>query len=115
MDLNRSEKQEKSMIYKLVVSKEAAEDIEDIVYYIVSELSNPSAAADFLDDVEKSYHNIVEKPAMYSLCNDYRLRNGGYRKIVIKNYLILYRINEEKKTVIIIRVVYGGRNYSNLI
>ncbi len=103
------------MIYKLVVSKEAAEDIEDIVYYIVSELNNPSAAAAFLDDVEKSYHNIVEKPAMYSLCNDYRLRNGGYRKIVIKNYLILYRINEENKTAIIVRVVYGGRNYSKLI
>ncbi len=62
------------MIYKLVVSKEADEDIEDIVLFIVSELNNPSAASAFLDDVEKSYNNIVEKPAMYSLCNDYRLR-----------------------------------------
>jgi toxin ParE1/3/4 len=103
------------MIYKLVVSKEADEDIEDIVLYIVSELNNPSAASAFLDDVEKSYNNIVEKPAMYSLCNDYRLRNGGYRKIVIKNYLILYRINEDDKMVIVVRVVYGGRNYSELI
>ena len=103
------------MIYKLIVSKEADEDIADIVFYIVSELNNPGAASAFLDDVEKSYHNIVEKPAMYSLCNDYRLRNGGYRKIVIKNYLILYRINEENKTVIVVRVVYGGRNYSELI
>ena len=103
------------MIYKLLVSKEADEDIEDIVLYIVSELHNPSAASAFLDDVEKSYHNMVENPAMYSLCNDYRLSNGGYRKIVIKNYLILYRINEENKTVIVVRVVYGGRNSSDLI
>jgi toxin ParE1/3/4 len=83
------------MIFKLVVSKEATEDIEDIVLYILSELNNPSAASAFLDDVEKSYQNIIKKPAMYGLCNDYKLRNGGYRKIVIKNYLILYRINEE--------------------
>ncbi len=103
------------MTYKIVISKEAAEDIDDIVFYMVSELSNPSAAKAFLDDVEKSYHNIIEKPAMYGLCNDYRLRNDGYRKIVIKNYLILYRINEDDKTVIIVRVVYGGRNYSELI
>ncbi len=103
------------MTYKIVVSKKAAEDIEDIVYYIVSELSNPGAAKAFLDDIEKSYNNIIEKPAIYSLCNDYRLRNDGYRKIVIKNYLILYRINEDGKTVIIVRVVYGFRNYAELI
>lgn len=103
------------MIYKLVVSKEADKDIEDIFLYIASELNNPRAASAFLDDVEKSYHNLVDKPAMYSLCNDYRLHNGGYRKIVIKNYLILYRINEEAGTVIVVRVVYGGRNYSDFL
>lgn len=103
------------MIYKIVVSKEADKDIEDIVLYIASELHNPSAAKAFLDDIETSYHNIVEKPAMYSLCNDYRLHNSGYRKIVIKNYLILFRINEEDGTVIVVRVVYGGRNYSDLL
>jgi len=35
------------MIFKLVVSKEATEDIEDIVLYILSELNNPSAASVF--------------------------------------------------------------------
>ncbi len=103
------------MIFKLVVSKEATEDIEDIVLYILSELNNPSATSAFLDDVEKSYQNIIKKPWMYSLCNDYKLRNGGYRKIVIKNYLILYRINEEAEIIFVVRVVYGGRNYSELI
>ena len=103
------------MIYKLVVSKEAVEDIEDIVRYIISELKNPGAASAFLDDVEKSYNIIIEKPLMYSLCHDLKLRNGGYRKIVIKNYLILYRVNEENETVIVVRVVYGGRNYTELI
>ncbi len=103
------------MIYKLVVSKEATEDIEDIVLYILSELNNLSAASAFLDDIETSYQNIIEKPSMYSLCNDYKLRNGGYRKIVIKNYLILYRINKEDETVYVVRVVYGGRNHSELI
>jgi toxin ParE1/3/4 len=103
------------MTYRLVVSKEIAEDIEDIVLYIASKLNNPSAASAFLDTVQKGYSNVVENPAMYSLCNDDRLCNGRYRKIVIKNYLMLYRINEYDKTVIVVRVVYGGRNYSELI
>ncbi len=80
-----------------------------------SKLNNPEAAAGFLDDLEKRYHNILENPSMYSLCNDSRLCKGGYWKIVIKNYLILYRIKQEKKTVIVVRVVYGGRIYTDLI
>jgi hypothetical protein len=34
---------------------------------------------------------------MYSFCNDARLKKEGYRKIIIKNYLILYRIDDEKR------------------
>jgi len=33
------------MAYKLVVSKEALKDIDDIVYYIAVELANPTAAS----------------------------------------------------------------------
>lgn len=55
------------MDYKLVVSKEAHKDIDDIVHYIAIELVNPTAAANFLDDVERSYFEVVNNPRMYSL------------------------------------------------
>ncbi len=78
------------MVYKLITSKEACKDIDDIVHYIAIELVNPAAAAGFLKDVEKSYHTVINNPRMYSLCQDARLGRKGYRKIVIKNYLILF-------------------------
>ncbi|WP_363319128.1 type II toxin-antitoxin system RelE/ParE family toxin [Desulfosporosinus sp.] len=37
------------------------------------------------------------------------------RKIVIKNYLILYRIDDEAQAVFIVRLLYSGRNYAELI
>lgn len=103
------------MAYKLIVSKEAQKDIDDIVHYIAVELVNPAAAAGFLDDLEKSYHAVVNNPRMYSLCIDTRLSRDGYRKIVIKNYLILYRIDDEAKAVFVVRIIYSGRNYAELI
>ncbi len=103
------------MAYKLVVSKEAHKDIDDIVHYIAVELVNPTAAASFLDDVEKSYFEVINNPHMYSLCQDARLSREGYRKIVLKNYLILYRIDDEEKVVFIVRIIYGGRNYVEFI
>ena len=103
------------MGYKLIISRDAHDDINEISGYIVGELKSPQAAARFLDDVEASYRRIVDNPHIYSLCNDNRLLRMGYRKIVIKNYLILYRIDETGKTVYIVRVVYGGRNYAEML
>ena len=103
------------MSYKLTVSRNAHNDIDEIVGYISGELKNPQAAASFIDNVDKHYTLVAENPHMYSLCNDERLERMGYHKIVIKNYLILYRINEENKTVYIVRIVYGGHNYPDLL
>ena len=103
------------MVYNIVVSKEAHKDMDDIVHYIAIELVNPAAAAGFLEDVEKNYHTVINNPSMYSLCQDAKLSREGYRKIVIKNYLILYRIDDETQTVFIVRIIYGGRNYTELI
>ena len=103
------------MIYKLIVSQEAHSDIDDIVHYIFSELQNKNAAINFLNDVEKSYKNIIQNPFMYNLCNDDKLRYQGYRKIPIKNYIILYIVDGVSETVSIMRIIYGGRNYTELI
>jgi len=103
------------MVYKLIISKDVHSDIDGIVNYMVDKLKSAVAAAGFLDDVEKSYRNIVVNPLMYGFCNDDRLRNQGYRKIPIKNYIILYSVDEEAKIVTVIRIFYGGRNYSELV
>ncbi|MCL2049809.1 MAG: type II toxin-antitoxin system RelE/ParE family toxin [Defluviitaleaceae bacterium] len=83
------------MVYRLIVSRDAHLDIDGIVEYIAIKLCNAAAAIGFLDDVEKSYRNIVQNPFMYSYCNDDKLRNQGYRKIPIKNYIILYLVDEK--------------------
>ena len=102
------------MGYKLLVSKNAHRDIDEIAGYIAHELKNEQAAVGFLDDVNDSYCGVLENPLMYGLCSDKRLQREGYRKIVINNYLVIYRVEEDRKTVFIVRVVYGARNYANL-
>jgi len=103
------------MAYKLIVSADAHRDIDDITRYIAHEICNLPAAISFLDDVEKSYRFIVENPYMYGLCADKRLQKEGYRKVPIKNYLVIYRVDEEKKRVSVVRVIYGRRDYAKLL
>ena len=58
------------MVYKLIISKEAHKDTDDIVNYIAIELDNITAAISFVDDVESSYKSVVNNPRMYAICDD---------------------------------------------
>lgn len=103
------------MIYKLVVSKPAEKDLADILQYISKDLSAPKAASDFLDEVLKCYDNVSANPLMYALCDNDRLKNKKYRKAIIKNYIMFYRVDETSDTVYIMRFIYGRRDYINLL
>ena len=103
------------MAFSLSIAQEAHDDTDAIVGYMVSELKNPVAASGFLDDVSNGYKTIKANPYLYSVCSDAWLAAMGVRKVVIKNYLILYRVDENRQTVFVLRIVYGGRNYVDMI
>jgi len=102
-------------MYKLVVSELAHRDLDDIISYIAEELANPDAARDFIKEVIACYRNLKANPLMYEKCRDNRLKAEGYRKALIKSYVAVYKVNEEIKTVTILRFFYSARDYVKLI
>lgn len=103
------------MDYKVESTPLANQDLDEILNYMVKELDNPSAAADFLDEVGLRYENLAKMPQMYERCHDMRLKTLGYRRVTIKNYVMIYKIAESLKTVFILRFFYGGRDYEKLL
>ena len=103
------------MGYKVVETEQAVQDLDGILEYIVNALSNPSAAAAFANEVEKCYENLERMPLMYEQCRDSRLHALGYRKAVIKNDILIYRVAEKEKTVYILRFFYCRQNYVELV
>ena len=102
-------------MYRLIITELAQQDLDDIVYYITYNLANPAAAGSFLDEVEKCYGHLKRNPLIYAKSNDKRLEKEGYRKALIKNYILIFKINEEQKTVIVYRFFYGPRDYIKLL
>ena len=98
-------------MYKLVVTKLAADDLDGIVRYITIKLANPAAATVFLDKVEKCYQTLQETPLIYAECLAPRLKRKSYRKVMIGNFLLIYRVDAEAGTVVILRFFYGRQNY----
>ena len=72
------------MAYKVEVAPLANKDLEEILDYILRELSNPSDAADLLDGIGSCYSNLEKMPEMYERCRDTRLKAMGYRRITVK-------------------------------
>ena len=51
----------------------------------------------------------------YPLVRDDRLASMGYRPLVIKNYIAFYVTNEKEKTVDVDRILYGRRDWANIL
>ena len=103
------------MMYEINISELAHHDLDRIVSYLAANLSSPIAAANFLEEIEKCYENLKHNPYMYAKCQNMRLEKEGYRKIPIKNYILVYKINEKTKTASILRFFYGAQDYLELI
>lgn len=96
-------------IYKIKITKQAREQMTEIVDYISYELFAPEAANNLLEKMEKSILTLAEFPERYQLIDEEPWRHEGIRKIVVSNFLMYFWINESEKIVQIIAVIYSRR------
>lgn len=101
--------------YQYRLSQKAADDLDGIVSYIASELSNPQAAADFLGRLEKVIDEIRSFPESGAPVNNEFLSNTKLRKKSVGSYLLYYLSVPETETVYIVRIVYGKRNMEEIL
>lgn len=103
------------MKYSLVVTEDAQSELEKIADYISESLCNPIAAVNFLDKVKSYYTTLSENPLIYQVCENIGSGDKEYRKVVINNYLLIYRVDESTKTVYVLHFFYGRRDYFDIV
>jgi len=99
----------------VIISDVAEMDIVDTGLYISEELSAPDAADNLLDEIDQQILSLEQMPKRFALVSDERLAQQGIRLIPVRNYLILYFVEDYSKTVTIARVLYGKRNWLHLL
>lgn len=101
--------------YKIEFSDESKNDLFNITNYIKNKLNEPNIAKKLSHRIKKQIFTLAEFPKIYSVIGDSFLRKIELRKIVVDNYIILYQIIDESKKVRIIRIMYGRRNWIEII
>jgi plasmid stabilization system protein ParE len=102
-------------MYSVHITDIAEEEILTTVKYIADVLRAPMAANNLLDEIEK-YENILETtPNIFSFVPDKYLRAKGIKYVMVKNYMMFYTVNEDEKTVDVIRFLYGHRDWKRTL
>lgn len=92
-----------------LLTEEAKNDLIEIGDYI--SLDNPTAAINMMIKFKEIFENLVLTPKLGHKRKD--LTNKNVRFWSLKNYLIIYQINED--TIIILRILSGYRDIATLL
>jgi len=101
--------------YRLEYLPAALRDMTEIVKYIGEELLNPSAAEKLIEDMIAAADKLRDFPYANAVHPVSKPLKYEYRKLIVKNYIMFYRVDENEKTVVITRVVYMRRDYGKLL
>ena len=89
----------------------AVDDLVSIFDWIAND--SPANAVAFLERLDRRIGNLKTHPFLGYMPRDEKLKNSGYRILVINSYLVFYMIRG--KTVEIHRVVHGSRDLDDII
>lgn len=92
--------------YEIKLLPKAYRDLDNIYGYIAKSLMAPEIAENMVCKIENTIFSLEDFPYRGSERKIGAYANKGYRQLFIKNFTIVYRIEESKKYVVIVTVKY---------
>jgi len=89
----------------------AVDDLISIFDWIAGD--SPANAAAFIEKLDQRIGSLKIHPFLGRIPRDDKLRNSGYRVLVIDSYLVFYIVRG--KTVEVHRVVHGSRSLEDML
>ncbi len=101
--------------FALFIYPKAEKDMEIIFDYISKELSAPDAVINLINKFYISLENVRNFPSSCPITSNSALKDKNIRKLCVDNYIIFYKINEIKKQIEVVRVLYGMSNWVGIL
>ncbi len=99
--------------YNIEYSKESKQDLIDIKQYIKYHLQEPLIAQKLISKIKTEIDSLKDNPELYSIIDDDVIKRLEIRKLIVDNYIVFYRI--KNNNIQIVRIMYGRRNWINLL
>ncbi len=99
--------------YNIEYSKESKQDLIGIKQYIKYNLQEPEIAQKLISKIRNEINNLKYDPEIYAIIDDDLIKKLEIRKLIVDNYIVFYRIKNDN--IEVVRVMYGKRNWINLL
>jgi plasmid stabilization system protein ParE len=102
-------------MFKLIFSEKINNDIVSALNYIKNVLKAPMAAENHFEELKKKYKKLKGNPYIRPLVQNKYLATKGIRFIMVKKYMLIYKINEEDQTILLYRFMYCRRDWITIL
>ena len=100
------------MSFSILYTEQAKRDVRNIYEYIAFSLCEPETAAGMYRRIIDTINSLDNMPERCPLYRDEPWHSRGLREMIVKNYIALYLVDKENRTVTVVRVLYGRRDIS---
>lgn len=97
--------------YIVKLMQRAKSDLDNIYNHIADDFKEIGIAEKMADALEEAILDLNEMPYRGSIRRTGAFSNRGYRQLFVKNFTIVYRIDEAQKMVIVVTVRYTPSSF----
>jgi len=115
--------------YSYQFTKSAKNDLEQILHYIKIDLGNPTAAFSFINKFQdptaafsfiNKFQEAISNIQLFpnscpKVINKFLSESIIIRKKLISNYVLYYSVNDNLKSIIILRIVFSHRDIDSIL
>ena len=101
--------------YKVELSIQAKEDYKSIISYIKYNLLESNIAEGYAELIKNEINTLKYNPERFAIIDYDIIKQYKIRKLIVKKYIVFYRINQDKKIVNIERILYSTTEWKNKI
>ena len=99
--------------YNIEYSKESKQDLIGIKQYIKYNLQEPEIAQKLITKIRTQIDSLKYSPEIYAIIDEDIIKKLEIRKLIVDNYIVFFRIKND--SIQIVRIMYGRRNWINLL
>ena len=101
--------------YQIEIDALAQADLDSIYQYICWASADKDLAGVFTARIKNALKSIAFMPKAFPRILDDALYAVGYRKLVFGDYIVPFIINDDTKTVNVMRVLHGKMDYQRFL
>ncbi|MBS3969460.1 MAG: type II toxin-antitoxin system RelE/ParE family toxin [Clostridia bacterium] len=101
--------------YKVLLSHPATDDLQATSRYIAEELKDPATAKKLVAKIREAVMSLSDLPTRHALVSNERFAALGIRKLPVENLIVFYVISDKDMAVKVVRILYGRRDWEQLL